>query len=120
MYIAPGPSYVAATNASPEFPFSGLAFSYIVPGGSGCPIPSVAAHDVAAVDDGDETRWHRGKPGERKYVLVLNAVDAIHVLEVRDKCFWCNDSLDFYFCPVYSRMMCAGGCDVDLGTYRQL
>lgn len=80
VFVAPGPSYVAAVNASVEFPFVGLAFSYIVPGG-GAPFPFIAAHDVGSAD-GAEGEGCRSGGAERTYVIVLNAVDTIRVLEV--------------------------------------
>lgn len=62
----------------------GEAFSYIVPTGGAAPLPSIAAHDVGCVDDVGE----RSGPGgaERAYMVVLNAVDTIRVLEVRRVC----------------------------------
>ncbi|CAB1097772.1 unnamed protein product [Ectocarpus sp. CCAP 1310/34] len=77
VFVAPGPSYLAAVNASAETPFVGAAFSYIVPGSGGAPVPSIAAHDVGGVDGA------AGAGEERVYVIVLNAVDAIRVVEVR-------------------------------------
>ncbi|CAM9311876.1 unnamed protein product, partial [Ectocarpus fasciculatus] len=77
VFVAPGPSYVAAVHASAETPFVGAAFSYIVPGSGGAPVPSIAAHDVGGVDD------TAGAGEERVYVIVLNAVDAIRAVEVR-------------------------------------
>ncbi|CAN0262852.1 unnamed protein product, partial [Ectocarpus sp. 12 AP-2014] len=77
VFVAPGPSYLAAVNASAETPFVGAAFSYIVPGSGGAPVPSIAAHDVGGVDGA------AGVGKERVYVIVLNAVDAIRVVEVR-------------------------------------
>lgn len=76
VFVAPGPSYVSAVHASPEIPFVGVAFSYIVPGSGGAPVPSIAAHDVGGVDDA------AGAGEERVYVIVLNAVDAIRAVEV--------------------------------------
>ncbi|CBN79992.1 hypothetical protein Esi_0022_0080 [Ectocarpus siliculosus] len=77
VFVAPGPSYLAAVNASAETPFVGAAFSYIVPGSGGAPVPSIAAHDVGCVDGA------AGAGEERVYMIVLNAVDAIRVVEVR-------------------------------------
>ncbi|CAN0131365.1 unnamed protein product, partial [Ectocarpus sp. 13 AM-2016] len=77
VFFGPGPSYLAAVNASAETPFVGAGFSYIVPGGGGAPVPSIAAHDVGGVDGAI------GVGKERVYVIVLNAVDAIRVVEVR-------------------------------------
>lgn len=85
VFVAPGPSYVDAVQAPVEFPFVGLAFSYIVPACGGALCPSIAAHDVGSVGDSGG-----GGGGEepitttqRVYAIVLNAVDTIRVLEVR-------------------------------------
>lgn len=76
VFVAPGPSYLATVNASAKTSFVGAAFSYIVPGSGGAPVPSIAAHDVGRVDGA------AGAGEERVYVVVLNAVDAIRVVEV--------------------------------------
>lgn len=80
VFVAPGPSYVAAVHASGDLPFSGTSFSYIVPGGGGTPFPSIVAHDVGPV--GSRTGPAQGQEADRLYVIVLNAVDTIHALEV--------------------------------------
>lgn len=97
VFVAPGPSYVAALrDACVEHPFSGVAFSFIVPAGGGgqgvgggggdgggAPVPSIAAHDVGAVGAaGGVGRQEEEAEEERVYVIVVNAVDAIRVIEV--------------------------------------
>ena len=80
VFVAPGPSYVAAVHAPGDLPFLGTSFSYIVPAGGGTPFPSIVAHDVGAVDGSAGPA--RGQEADRLYVIVLNAVDTIHTLEV--------------------------------------
>lgn len=80
VFVAPGPSYVATAHASSEFPFIGEAFSYIVPAGAATPFPSLAALDVGCVGGIEKRSGPEG--AERAYMIVLNAVDTIRVLEV--------------------------------------
>ena len=80
VFVAPGPSYVAAVHAPGDLPFLGTSFSYIVPGGGGTPFPSIVAHDVGSVDC--RTGPAQEQETDRLYVIVLNAVDTIHALEV--------------------------------------
>lgn len=80
VFIVPGPSYINQVHASTEFPFIGAAFSYIAPIFIGARLPVVAAHEMGAVamDEG------RGGTG-RVYVVVINALGTVHVLEVRSR-----------------------------------
>lgn len=91
VFVAPGPSYMTAVrNACVEHPFSGVAFSYIVPagggqgGGGGAPVPSIVAHDVGAVGVAGGAGGRAGE--ELVYVIVVNAVDAIRAVEVGALC----------------------------------
>lgn len=79
VFIVPGPSYIDEVHASPGFPFIGAAFTYIAPFWGGARSPVVAAHDMGTVAVDEEGRGGAG----RVYVIVLNAMDTFHVLEVR-------------------------------------
>lgn len=98
VFVAPGPSFIAdaRTNnndnnnntmeddnsnkkSNVELPFVGTSFSYIVTSsGSEPPFPSITANDVGTVD----VVGSGGSGTGRTYVIVLNAVDTIHILEV--------------------------------------
>lgn len=94
VFVAPSPSYLADTRASSppppssssfssaggSSPYSGVSFSYIVPGGAA--VPSIAAHDVGAVGAAAGDRAGGRGRAERVYVIVINAVDSIRALEV--------------------------------------
>lgn len=81
VFVAPGPSYIVSVHASGEqVPFLGTSFTYIVPGGVRTPFPSIVVHDVGSVDS--RAQPSRGHEADRLYMIVLNAVDTIHALEV--------------------------------------
>lgn len=86
VFVAPGPSYIASVHASGELPFLGTSFTYIVPGGGGTPFPSIVVHDVGSVDS--RAGSAQGHEADRLYMIVLNAVDTIHALEVRCLAEW--------------------------------
>lgn len=79
VFIAPGPAYLADARApgTRELPFVGSTFTYIV-NATEDPSSPLAAHDIGVIG-GQNGR----ATGERGYIIVLNAVDTIHILEVR-------------------------------------